>query len=151
MLDSSDVHRVADRADNPRQALPAHRVGPESDADDPARSRDAASLLVGQVAYVVGHTAHPGVGGDHRPGCDGQDVVDRGGRRVGYVDDHSPRLCSLEQYSTRGGQAPPEPMGGAREFIVEEVREPEHPIAGVEEDLEVRELAIQGMGPLDGQ
>src|SRR5947208_2844139 len=70
MLDSSDVHRVADRADNPRQALPAHRVGPESDADDPARSRDAASLLVGQVAYVVGHTAHPGVGGDHRPGCD---------------------------------------------------------------------------------
>jgi hypothetical protein len=152
VVHSGHVRGVADGARDRDGIVAARSRGPEPDPDQAARPGDPAQVLVGQVAGVVGHSPDPGVRGDDRPGRAGQDVADRGGRRVRHVDQHPALLHPLDHLVTgRREAALDDPVRGSAERVVEEVGRRHHPEARVGNDLDVGRVAVQRVRALDGQ
>ena len=150
MLDPDDRYGVADRAGDGGRVVTAARRRPEADADDAAGRGHAPELLVGQVPGVVGDAADARVRHDDGARRDRQGVVDRRRRRVRQVEQHRARLHPPDHLATEVGQAAlVDAVRRAAEGGVEEVRRRHHPVARVDQPIDVVEIAVERVRALD--
>src|SRR4051794_36046708 len=69
---------------------------------------------------------------------------------MGDVDEHGSRFETPDELVATAGEPDlAEPVRGACEGVVDEMRQPDHPIAGSSEDVDVRDVAVEGLGTLD--
>src|SRR5690606_22626444 len=128
---------MADRARPIVHRVTADRSRPQSDADHAARRGDRLEPPVVQVARTGAGAGHARMRHDDGPTDVLQDVVDEPWRRMRQVHDHAEPFGALEDAPAELREpALPEPVRGASYRVVEEVREPEHPEARLEQPVE---------------
>src|SRR4051794_20990264 len=67
---------------------------------------------------------------------------------MGDVDEHRSCFETPDELAATGCEADlAESVGGARERVVDEMRQPDHPIAGSSERVDVRDVAVEGLAP----
>jgi hypothetical protein len=153
--DIIDADEIADMGDRTRDIFRlerADRALPEADPDHPAGPRHAPDLVIGQVAIDLAGRLDAAMARDHRPRRHRQHVGNRGVAGMRDVDDHALGFHPLHHLAAERRQpALGDAVHRARDLVVEEVRQAGHPKAGGIEHIEIVDVALEIVQPLDRQ